>query len=93
MPRKVGSKNKTKNVNTAKNKNVINVNVNSNTSTKRGRGRPKKTNNNNNNTTKPGDNPPNSASGYNSWPQQMPPPVITITTPSQDASMTLLSSF
>ena len=94
MPRKVGSKNKTKNinknVNTAKNKNVININVNSNQSTKRGRGRPK---NNNTNTTKPGDNPPNSSSGYNARPQQMPPPIIPIIAPAQDASMTLLSQF
>jgi hypothetical protein len=95
MPRKIGSKNKTKNVNknvnTAKNKNVININVNSNTSTKKGRGRPRKINNNN--TNKPGDNPPNSSSGYNSRPQHMPPPIIPIITPSRDASMTLLSQF
>jgi hypothetical protein len=65
---------------------LTNIKVNSNTSTKRGRGRPKRTNDND--TTKPGDNPLNLSSGYNSRPQQMPPPVIPLITPSQDANMT-----
>jgi hypothetical protein len=96
MGRKIGSKNKTKNnnnnINTAKNKNVININVNSTTSTKKGkgRGRPRKTSDN---TIKPGDNPPNSSSGYNSRPQYIPPPIMPIITPSQDGSMNLLSQF